>query len=325
MIAWFLLSGAISLLGNLVVLLATTVFRAIKLDKVAVVLITNLAVADLGMSLTAILPSVGSTVARRWIYGDLLCSVSNYLESVLAAASIGLTCALSVTKLTSLLFPFKARTRTKRTGYLIAGGIWSLAVLPITPDIFLPRETSFNEMIFRCDTSEVKEVDMWLGPLKSTILCFIPFVIVTVCTIWLIFFVHKVRGIQKQSVVTAILISAVFLVSFLPVGILMLLGNRFNSNNSMHLILLKLALCSPFMHFMANPLIYLVSITSFRNFFACRSPKLRTIKLKKQCSVTYGLSHTRGVSEGENTLERDVVRLGSLVTLQRSQSVITDS
>ena len=317
-ISWLLVSGVISLVGNLIVFLAATAFGAIKLDKIAVILIANLAVADLGTSLTAILPSVGSAVAERWVYGDFFCSATNYIESLLAAASIGLTCALSVAKLTSLLFPFKARTRTKRTGYMMAGVIWVLAALPILPDIFFPRQINFDKIIFRCDTSELKELDVWLAPLKSIFLCFIPFGIVTLSTLWLVYFVHKVRGLQKQSVLTNILISTVFLTSFLPVGVLMVLGDSFDNSDRFHLLLYRTALFSPFVHFMANPLIYLGTVTSFRDFFLCRSRERRTAFKRKQCSVTYGLSQSRGCSVSEEGLDRDIIRMGNLTALQRN-------
>ena len=44
-VTWCLVSGIISVVGNTTVLFASSLYRAIRLDKVAVILITNLALA----------------------------------------------------------------------------------------------------------------------------------------------------------------------------------------------------------------------------------------------------------------------------------------
>ena len=44
-VTWCLVCGVVSIVGNTAVLLAASVYRAIRLDKIAVILITNLAVA----------------------------------------------------------------------------------------------------------------------------------------------------------------------------------------------------------------------------------------------------------------------------------------
>ena len=214
-------------------------------------------------------------MSKRWLYGDLLCTVTNYIESFLSTASILLLCALNVSKLTSLLFPFRARTRTKRTGYRIVGGIWALSLLPIIPDFIFSREITFKLTVFRCDAIDLKHVDKWLDPIKSTLLVFVPLGIISITTIWLIFFVHKVRGLQKQSVITSILISLVFMASFVPFGIILVLGDNFNPENPYHMGCYKIALFVPFLNFMANPLIYLVSITSFREFLVKKILKIK--------------------------------------------------
>ena len=53
---WGIISVVLSLLGNTFVLVASKHGKAIKLDRVSIVLLENLAVADIGTSLFAILP-----------------------------------------------------------------------------------------------------------------------------------------------------------------------------------------------------------------------------------------------------------------------------
>ena len=44
-VTWCLVSGLVSVVGNTAVLLASSLYHAIRLDKIAVILITNLAIA----------------------------------------------------------------------------------------------------------------------------------------------------------------------------------------------------------------------------------------------------------------------------------------
>ena len=178
------------------------------------------------MSGLVILPSVGSILTETWLYGDIFCTISNYIESFVAAASIGFLCALNISKLRTLLFPFLARTRTCRSGYALASGIWLLALLPIFPDLFYRRSVHYSPFVYRCDSDSLPHVDTWLNPIKSATLIFLPLCLISVSTVWLLYFVHQVRGLQRQSVTTLILISLAFVLSFLPLGSLLVLGDN---------------------------------------------------------------------------------------------------
>lgn len=275
--------------------------------------------SDLSMALSVILPTSGAAMYKRWLYGDILCIATNYIESFLATASILLLCALNISKLTSLLFPFRARTRTKRTGYRIAGFIWILSFLPIIPDFVFHRKVAFNINVFRCDAADLKHVDKWLDPIKSTILVFVPLGIISISTIWLIFFVRKVRGLQKQSVVTSILISLVFMASFVPFGIILVLGDNFDIQNSFHMGCYKVAVLAPFLNFMANPLIYLASIASFREFVA-----QRLLNVKGWSDVRDNLS-VRELSISRVSSNNVLSSLRRAYTLRQSSVVSTDN
>ena len=50
------------------ILVSTLKYNAIKLDKITVVLIQNIAVADLGCAVFRIIPKLSSLIAGGWIY-----------------------------------------------------------------------------------------------------------------------------------------------------------------------------------------------------------------------------------------------------------------
>ena len=53
---WCIISGVLSLLGNIFVIFASKRYNAIKLDRVSIVVLENLAAADIGTSLFKIFP-----------------------------------------------------------------------------------------------------------------------------------------------------------------------------------------------------------------------------------------------------------------------------
>ena len=75
--AWSALVLAIAIPGNVVVLLASFKYRAIKVDKVTVVLIQSIAVSDVGVAGSWIVPRMSSVITEEWIYGDHLCDFTS--------------------------------------------------------------------------------------------------------------------------------------------------------------------------------------------------------------------------------------------------------
>ena len=113
---WNIVTVFLSLLGNTFVLVASKYGKAIKLDRVSIVLLENLAVADIGTSLFVIVPSI------IWLFtskheGDHSSYVTSWMvrimrvpSMVFMAAGMLLISILNCCKLFSLLFPLRART-----------------------------------------------------------------------------------------------------------------------------------------------------------------------------------------------------------------------
>lgn len=55
--------------GNLLVLLGSIKYKALKMDEVSVILLENLAVADLMMVLMFCVPILCTLVAEKWVLG----------------------------------------------------------------------------------------------------------------------------------------------------------------------------------------------------------------------------------------------------------------
>ena len=132
LILWSVLTAAISLTGNTIVLIGTIRHDAIKLDKVSKLLIKHLAVSDIGNTLLVVLPSVFTLYTRRALFGDnqAVCVILSYVQYVFPTFDSVIVCLLMIFKLLFLLDPTKALTRTDTTGYILVSGAWICSLIP---------------------------------------------------------------------------------------------------------------------------------------------------------------------------------------------------
>lgn len=71
----------VGILGNLVVLVASVGYRAIKLDNISLIFVHTLAVTDILLTVVMFLPMLVTLVFRRWVLGSGLCYVVAFITS----------------------------------------------------------------------------------------------------------------------------------------------------------------------------------------------------------------------------------------------------
>ena len=106
-------------------------------------------------------------------------------------------------------------------------------------------------------------------------------------TAGLLWFVRRVRGLNRQSVMTLVLIAIVYFISFTPYGLLVLFTNILSPGQlgSLWFVrFIRLAVVMPWFNFAANPIIYYLSIRSFGDFVrnAVRRRSMQTNSLNSQ-------------------------------------------
>ena len=118
--------------------------------------------------------------------------------------------------------------------------------------------------------------------------------------------------------------------SFVPFGIILVLGDNFDIQNTFHMGSYKIALFAPFLNFMANPLIYLISIASFREFLVKKVLHIKGWNADRDCnSVSRELSASRMSSQNVlSSLRRtNALRQSSVIStdiLKQSSMISTD-
>ena len=281
LLAWTCACVIISIPGNITVLAAVLVYNAIKLDRVSVILICNLAVWDLIYTTIGILPTIPALATEKWVFGTGLCCFQYWVIWLALLGDVTLVCSLNISKLTSLLFPLDARLRARRTGRYIALCLW-LGILLFSVPVALNAvrgEIRMNSGSYRCDSSSGHSASLWWVPVYSVLFIIIPILLIIVTTVWLLWYVNKERGLQRQSILTLILISGVFVLSYISVAAMLICyifvdpGDPENTSFYDHFF--KVSMFINYVNYTLNPLVYYRSISSFNRFVKTKVFRVR--------------------------------------------------
>ena len=277
-VVWSVLVVVISLVGNVTVLVASLKYHAIKLDKVSVVLIENIAAVDIVYVVLITIPTIWSissdqSVVKEFFdkttFGKMLCFTVAHLQFWLVTAATTMICALNVCRLMCLLYPLEAFVLPTRVGYLIAVFAWVpylvrfVGVLAVHDNA---RYGSWHDS-FRClvaPTGFTLYSDIVIAALTTML----PAVIITATAVWLIYFAHRTVGLQKQSIIVNILMSTVFTLAFLPYSAFIIwkgIGINPETKTASDLLWVAAMSAMQLLTF-ANPIIYLYSSASFKRF-----------------------------------------------------------
>ena len=138
----------LSLAGNSVVIV--TVWRNISMRSVTNLFIANLAASDLLITFLG-MPNMITQLylGRKWIFGEALCKLVVFFQSVSVASSILTLLAITFDRFWAIIFPFK-----QRLGFLsariILAVIWMFSFLVMAPFLYAQRVTVGDEGYKTC-------------------------------------------------------------------------------------------------------------------------------------------------------------------------------
>ncbi|XP_022099057.1 5-hydroxytryptamine receptor 4-like [Acanthaster planci] len=120
-------------LGNTLVLLALANYRILRNNTT--VFIANLAVADLSVGLTGMPFILGSSIANRWIAGDVFCTVNGITNVIFCVASMLTLAGIALDRYFAIVHPFRyLELMSGRRVAVVLAWVWlqplALALLP---------------------------------------------------------------------------------------------------------------------------------------------------------------------------------------------------
>ena len=278
----------LSLTGDTIILISTIKYSAIKQHRLIVAVIQHMAACDLLLTVFRVFPSLLSLITDKWVLGEVLCHVQNHVIFICGAVTMVLTCAMTALKLLILKFPIRAGVWSSRVGHKICGALWLLLLVLYTPMIvvnmvYIKDTLHFSYRGYDCDYDmSSPRVPAWfrqyglVGFIAGTIL---PLTILLVSSLLLL--VVARRAVRRQGgelrwegVVTVLLTVGVFFVSYLPSGVVILVGRlgvRYSNTTRRGVLYLN------YLNIMSNFIVYSLTVRSFRRFLKIRAYQILSL------------------------------------------------
>ena len=275
-----------SLLGDSLILLASSRRNTFRVKKMLVVVIQHIAVSDLASSFSFVLPQAISLLSNSWILGGVLCTISPYIAYTVFPTGMFLIVVLTTCKILLLKFPLRAASCPPRRAHQICGFFWCvLLVYPITFFVVDKSDVHFDYRVYNCEYGYSAIV--WEGVLKlpmallGFITYIIPNVLIVIATIptlkYLIVARKSAKRVQGsvpwQGALTVSLTAIVFCVSTFPYSVYATAfpylkeDSWCDFNVHFHRVSYSLTL----LNVMSNFYIYFFTMRSFRGFLLSRS------------------------------------------------------
>ena len=271
-IAYFLFVIVSSLIGDTLILVASIKYRSIKLHSFIVACIQHIAVCDLMVSITTVLPKMVSLFAGGWVLGKVPCAIGPFIMIYPITVSLLLICLMTTSKLFVLKFPTKSNSLTSKRGHMACASVWFFATnIPVILFLVDKNDIYFDYRVYNCQYGFSSDMWTWLRILLSLLNFIIPNLLVIASTVPLMLYLLRARTVARRSrgamrwqgILTTVITAAVYSISALPYAVYQLRENGSKDPNGFYLRLTSSLL---FLNTVSNFYICLFTVPSFRLF-----------------------------------------------------------
>ena len=134
--------------GNGLVLYSSLRYDAIKMDRVSLEFVRNLALADILYTIFIVLPQFVTFTARSWVLGPVYCILQADIGMVAGSLNTLTVFAISAYRLKLVISPFHQISLL--TTRILIGVIWLLALSPIVLVLIYREGAHFDPYIAKC-------------------------------------------------------------------------------------------------------------------------------------------------------------------------------
>ena len=277
-----------SLFGDTIILIASIRYHAFKLNKSIVAVLLHMAVCDIIISVTFVLPTIVSMFLNRWVLGKTLAKFHRFVEFWALPVCNVLVGVMTTSKYLLVRYPLQTSSWTSRKAHVTCYSIWFLFAAVSTVSLILCQDSlifDYTSYEFDADYSLLtsnagKYIDILIS---ST--TFISVGIVVVSTVLTLRFLAKSRKISRRSsgslrwqgVVTVLMTGLVYCLSVLPYALYTMMEHFLKDSTSS--LIIELERSSEYLallNVMANFYIYSLTVPSFRRFLRERCCFLRS-------------------------------------------------
>ena len=229
LISYLLIVLLSSLIGDTIILIASVRYNAMKLNKFIVAVMQHIAVSDILVSITYVLPTMISLIANQWILGDVIAYIQVYLDGHSFTASNILMCALMCSKLLLLEYPLQTKLyMSTKNAHFTCACIWSLSALIPAVRFGLDKGgLIFSFIDYNINygvPSKYSNTDRIVLNTMSVLVLDIPALVVIVTTCFTVVHLFRSREVAKRSggeqrwqgIVTVVATATVYCISVIP-------------------------------------------------------------------------------------------------------------
>ena len=268
-----------SVIGDTTILLSSIKYRAIRLNKLIVVIIQHIAVCDLSVTLFSggVWSATVSLIADRWVLGTALCYIQATALYYFLSTGFLLICSMTTCKLLILKYPLRVQSLSVKHAHIGCAVIWGAPlIVPAILALKSMNDVSYSYLTYLCDFRYSAALWAWLRPLLSLILLFIPNLFVVASTVYLLILARKVarRGresLKWRGIMTTVLVATVYCISVLPFAVYYFGASRIKDQRGFfHNGFYRLAISCIYLNTISNFYIYCLTVFSFRKFLWSR-------------------------------------------------------
>ena len=266
-----------SLVGDVVILVASKKSDVFKLNGFLIGLIQHIAISDLIMSVGYISPIIVSLVLEKWVFGDYIAYTHEFFAySVFPVTNI-LVCALTTSKYLMIRYRLQVPRWTKKKAHLACGFLWiSCVVFSFSLLIINKMDLRFDYTSYEVDFVRSKNYVWTYAGLTVGLLYCIPIVAVILSSVLTFKFLLKARKISRrgggtlrwQGMMAVLLTGIVYCVSSLPYTVYKMRRPFVPETppGYFHIQFKRHSEYMTLLNVMANFYIYSLTVRSFRRF-----------------------------------------------------------
>ena len=270
--------------GNSLVLLGSTKYRAIQMDRNSVLLLEHIAAADLAATLLQYIPMLVTLAAERWLFGNFLCfcAVFRYIPF---AAEAGLIAIMSCHRVRVLRDPLRGSLDHDVLKKVLVG-VWVFYLVSVPCITGIRPVIKYTPSHLHCssfDWENMEKVPSYLRIMRlvSGLYLALPTLLTIIANIFILRLVYSTRQSGSSSttskhsskaVRTISLICWIFVASYIPTVVIFALPAVGMSNIPPWVNCMSMYAVS--FNLIANPVIYSFTNRRFaefaKYFFTCR-------------------------------------------------------
>ena len=278
---WLVIMLFPSLFGNTTILVASLKYRAIKLHRVIVMFVEHIAMLDLALAISCLIPKTASLIANQWFLGRGLCYYVVMATYYGHAAKLMYIAAITTCKWVLLSYPLKAKAWFRKRASLFLG-VFILILstgLPISFLVVDREDVSFDYRTYICAYGYTSDIWQWLQIVLSVVLGFIPMIIIVIMSALLVSHLLKAKqsaarsrgSFRWQGLITVQMTAALYILSYLPFISYMVVDalteqSDLRLRTSFYPLYHRLAKESMWLSVMYNVFIYAFTVKSFRDY-----------------------------------------------------------